>query len=157
MACDDATFDAILAKLADHGNLSRALRDSECSNGSFYRRVDGDEADAERYARAKSIGLRALAAEIIDIADDGRNDTYTDDDGNQRPDNEYMQRSKLRIEARKFLLAKLLPKVYGDKLTLAGDADNPIAFVDHTAVASKLLPELAAGDTTKPPGGTDEA
>ena len=34
-------------------------------------------------------------------------------------------RARLRVDARKWLLSKLLPKVYGDKLALGGDADAP--------------------------------
>jgi Bacteriophage Sf6, terminase small subunit-like len=33
-------------------------------------------------------------------------------------DAEHVQRSRLRVEARKWLLSKALPKVYGDKLDL---------------------------------------
>ena len=35
------------------------------------------------------------------------------------------------IDTRKWLLSKMLPKVYGDHLTVAGDPDQPIQHVLH--------------------------
>jgi hypothetical protein len=79
---------------------------------------DNDPEFAERYARARLIGYKLLADEILEISDDGRNDTYTDDEGNKRTDQDVIARSRLRVDSRKWMLAKMLPKVYGDKLDL---------------------------------------
>jgi hypothetical protein len=38
---------------------------------------------------------------------------------------ENLQRSRLRVDTRKWLLSKALPKIYGDKLALGGDQDAP--------------------------------
>jgi len=74
-----------------------------------------------------------LAEEVIDIADDGTNDLMllTNAKGEQyeQENKEVTSRSKLRVEARKWLLSKLDPKKYGDKLQLGGDADNPIKVI----------------------------
>jgi len=67
----------------------------------------------EQYARAREIQAEVFAHEIIDIADDGRNDTYEDDDGNVHVNNDVIQRSKLRVEARKWAAAQLSPRKYG--------------------------------------------
>lgn len=73
----------------------------------------------DQYARAKEEAADALADDIIDIADDGTND-YVE----QQTRNgtyvalaaEHVQRSKLRVDARKWIAAKLKPKKYGDKV-----------------------------------------
>jgi hypothetical protein len=39
---------------------------------------------------------------------------------------DMVERSRLQIDSRKWLAAKLAPKKYGDKLELAGDPDRPI-------------------------------
>ena len=44
-------------------------------------------------------------------------------------DNEHMQRSRLRVDTRKWLLAKVLPKVYGDKLQHTGEGGGAVTFV----------------------------
>jgi hypothetical protein len=43
-------------------------------------------------------------------------DTKINDLGYQMPDHEYMQRSRLRIDTRKWLACKLIPKVYGERI-----------------------------------------
>ena len=40
-----------------------------------------------------------------------------------------VQRNKLRVDARKWVLSKLAPKKYGDKLELSGDKNAPLALV----------------------------
>ena len=82
----------------------------------------------EQYARARQFGYQLLADEILAISDDGLNDTYTDDDGNVRTATDVVARSRLRVDSRKWMLSKMLPKVYGDKITHQGDAENPIAI-----------------------------
>jgi hypothetical protein len=73
-----------------------------------------------RYARAREIGLDAMAEQLFEIADDGRKD-YVERvvEGGRTipvPDHEHIARSKLRIEARKWYLSKLAPKRYGDRV-----------------------------------------
>lgn len=70
----------------------------------------------EQYARAKEESADALVEDMLAIADDGINDTYTDPQGVQRVDNDVIQRSKLRVDTRKWIASKLKPKKYGDKV-----------------------------------------
>lgn len=73
---------------------------------------------AEQYARAREAQADALVEDIIEIADDGRSDFRVDGQGNERVDAEHIQRSRLRVDTRKWLMAKLAPKKYGDKIDL---------------------------------------
>ncbi len=75
---------------------------------------------SEQYARAREAQAEIRADEIVDIADDDANDFTADKDGNLVANNEHIQRSRLRVDARKWIAAKLLPKRYGDKLDLGG-------------------------------------
>ena len=72
----------------------------------------------DRYARAMEARTELLVDEITDIADDGENDTITrtDKHGNEYEaiNQEWVQRSRLRIDARKWVASKLKPKKYGD-------------------------------------------
>ena len=77
---------------------------------------DADEVFAEQYTRARTLGYQLLADEILEISDDGSNDTYTDDEGNERTNQDVIARSRLRVDSRKWMLSKMLPKVYGDKI-----------------------------------------
>lgn len=58
-----------------------------------------------------------MAEDTVNIADDGRSDTYIDADGVKRTDQDVIARSRLRVDARKWYASKLAPKKYGDKIT----------------------------------------
>lgn len=85
---------------------------------------------AKLYARAKEMQAEMLAEEILQIADDGSNDTYTDEDGNEKTDHDVIARSRLRVDSRKWIASKLKPKKYGDKMdvTSGGEQIAPIIW-----------------------------
>lgn len=85
---------------------------------------------SEQYARACEIRAFVFAEEIVAISDDGSNDTYVDDNGNERTDQDVIARSKLRVDTRKWLMARMSPKKYGDKITqeVQGAGGGPVLF-----------------------------
>jgi len=79
------------------------------------------------YARAREAQADVLAEEIISIADETSNDTLTIQTRNgeiEAPNNEWINRSRLRVDARKWLASKLAPKKYGDKLDVTSDNEK---------------------------------
>lgn len=81
----------------------------------------------EQYARAKEEAADVLIEDILDIADDGTNDFVPkrNKDGEivgLMVDKEAIQRSRVRIDTRKWLASKLKPKKYGDRIAV--DAKN---------------------------------
>ena len=93
--------------------------------------LDGSKpAFSEQYARAREAQADKLAEESLQIADDGRSDTYLDAEGNEKTDNEAIQRSRLRVDTRKWLASKMAPKKYGDKVAIGGADDlGPVQTV----------------------------
>lgn len=88
----------------------------------------------DQYRKAREMQAENFADEMNDIADDGSNDYMenVDEQGaviGYKLNGEHIQRSKLRIDTRKWIASKLKPKKYGDKLELSGDAEAPVAFV----------------------------
>lgn len=79
---------------------------------------------SEQYARAREKQADFYAEEIIQIADDGRNDTYMTENG-PAVNHDAIQRSRLRVDARKWYASKLAPKKYGEKLAVGGAEDLP--------------------------------
>lgn len=69
-----------------------------------------------QYATAREIGYQSMADELLDIADDSSGDVQSDEDGNKKFNGEFASRSRLRVDTRKWLLSKALPKVYGEKV-----------------------------------------
>lgn len=67
-----------------------------------------------QYAMAKLEQADLLAEECLDIADDNSNDSRIDPEtGYEVCNTEFIARARLRIDTRKWLAAKLLPKQYG--------------------------------------------
>jgi hypothetical protein len=56
------------------------------------------------------------ADDLDEIARDRRGDYMVDADGKTVPDMEHIMRSRLRIDTRKWMLSKMLPKVFGEKV-----------------------------------------
>lgn len=120
--------DFILEKLTAGLSLKEICREYENTpDESTVRKwaLDDVEGFRARYSTAREIGYHSMADEIFDIADDGRNDWM--DRHNERtgetdqvPNQEHMNRSRLRVDTRKWFLSKVLPKIYGDKIAVTG-------------------------------------
>jgi hypothetical protein len=78
--------------------------------------IDNHEGFGDQYARARHLMALRWADELDEIASHKNNDYYVDDEGKLKPDLEHIARSRLRIDTRKWMLSKMLPKVYGDKI-----------------------------------------
>ncbi len=81
---------------------------------------------SEQYARARARQADALFDEALEIADDASGDWAVDKDGKKTLDHEHVQRSRLRVDTRKWAAGKLAPKRYGDKLQHTGEGGGPI-------------------------------
>lgn len=110
----------------------------------------------DQYARAKQEASDAMADELLDIVDDGSNDWMEVHMGGYTKtvvDQEAVQRSKLRAETRKWLMSKMKPKKYGDKLDLTSDGKRiettPIVISDIKSRNAETKPEA----TTSGSGG----
>lgn len=105
------------------------------SPAAVYLWLNKHQEFVEMYTRAKEDSADVLAEEIIDIADDGLNDTYIkagrDGDDEEVVNHDHINRSRLRVEARKWVAAKLKPRKYGDKITQehSGPGGAPIQVV----------------------------
>lgn len=85
--------------------------------------TDGDKL-SDKLARAREFGIEALLDETVDIADETAFDTVKDENGGERPNNEWISRSRLRIETRFKLAAMMKPKKYGSKLDVTSGGER---------------------------------
>lgn len=84
---------------------------------------DWCEADPQlsgEYARAREQRAEVIFEECLAIADSQEGDVIVADDGTEQVNHDAIARAKLRIDTRKWMLGKMQPKVYGDKLELDG-------------------------------------
>lgn len=88
----------------------------------------------QQYARAKEESADAMAEELLYIADNqeiGTTTTTKGDGSVETKEEDMLGHRRLKIESRKWLMAKMKPKRYGDKLdvTTAGETINPYALL----------------------------
>ena len=85
---------------------------------TVFRWLDKHDAFRDMYAHAKECQAEFYAQQIIDIADESPITEQPDSDGGatHRIDAAGVQRNKLRVDARKWVAAKLLPRKYGESL-----------------------------------------
>jgi len=96
------------------------------SRDTFNEWLKEDKEISDQYARACEQRADTIFEEILDIADETSKDTIYTDKG-EIPNSEWMQRSRLRVDARKWMLGKMNPKKYGDKtdITSGGEKLQP--------------------------------
>ena len=68
---------------------------------------------SDQYARAKRTQIECVVDELLEIADDDSKDCLFDAEGKAVFNSQAVQRARLRIDTRKWLACKLVPKVYG--------------------------------------------
>ena len=129
-----ALADVICERIANGESLRRICMDDENmpAISSVMRWLSEDKAFSEQYARAREIQAEGFFDEIADIADNASNDwmeACDPDNPGYRLNGEHISRSKLRVDARKWMLAKMLPKKYGDKQQ-----------IDHTSSDGSMTP-----------------
>lgn len=110
-----------------------ALQDDMPCEVTIYKWLNQNEDFAKKYAHAKKSQMDYMAEEIIDISDNAANDYMLrqgrsdDKESGYVTNGEAIQRSKLRVDSRKWLMSKLNAKKYGDKTQLTGaDGEGPV-------------------------------
>lgn len=79
---------------------------------------------SDQYACAREVRAENIFEEIIDIVDCEDHDIVIDENGVPRVNNDVIQRDKLRVDARKWMLGKMAPKKYGDKIDVTSDGEK---------------------------------
>jgi hypothetical protein len=110
----------ICERLAAGETLRAVCRDDDMPSESTVRRwaSDTEHPISAQYVRAREIGYQCMADEIIEIADGSDGD------------------ARLRVDTRKWLMSKALPKMYGDKVSheVGGPGGGPVQFIELIAV-----------------------
>lgn len=114
-------FNFICNEIETGKSLREVLRDNDNmpSTQTFYKWIDTEIEKSKQYARSCELRADIIFDEMIEIADDGSRDYTTKEIGDgievQVLNSEHIQRSRLRIDTRKWILSKMNPKKYGDK------------------------------------------
>ena len=123
---NEEAFAAILERIMAGESLKQICEsEGTPARSTVHLWMANDKELSDRYARACEVR-----------ADDGSNDWMKKRQGDETfwvENGEALRRSALRVDARKWALARMQPKKYGDKITHAGDANNPLQIVISSA------------------------
>lgn len=149
--------DYICDEMAEGRALKEICRTARETNPQFpsaaaVRRwvVYDEDGIAARYARARDAQAMTWADEVLEIADDQANDWVERQTERGRTvreiDREHVTRSQLRVESRKWLLAKLHPTLFAERIahqTLGADGKpidpTQLVIVDGRPTMGKFL------------------
>jgi hypothetical protein len=145
----------ICQRMADGESLRQICRDESMPCLSTVLKWSREIPEfSQHYAQAREALLEHWAEEINEIADDGSNDWVRRETAQGRVeivvDAEHIARSRLRVDTRKWLLSKLLPKRFGDstEVTLNGTIGTyaaqpiPVEQRDSDALESTARPAV---------------
>lgn len=131
-AIEDQILDQFMEGKSFRDFLGAGRQEGLPSIPTFFKHLRDSKTFSERYARAREFQADIEFEEIKEISDNGSNDwmeVNDPDNPGYRINGEHVQRSRLRIDARKWRAAKMANGKYGDKLELAGDKDAPLTIV----------------------------
>lgn len=112
--------DVICARLADGESLRSICKDTHLPSArAVHRWLNDDENESfrQQYARAREVQADKLFDDILSISDDKESD---------------VQRSRLQVDARKWMAGKLRPKKYGDKQEIEHSGSVSVNVVDYS-------------------------
>ena len=115
--------DMVLAGMRGGLSTFKACAAVGVHHSTFVGWVGEDAELANNYARAREDLIERMANEVMELSDV---DVGLQPDG--KKDWAAVQKHKLQVDTRKWLLSKLAPKKYGEKLELTGDPDRPLAI-----------------------------
>ena len=131
---DDA-FNLVLEGIMGGLSLLKACRKpgAPCVKSFLERVVDDQSGLGVRYARARNIQLLQMEEQLLQLAD-----------GKAAPGSDpklamaEIQRARLQVDTRKWLMSKLRPERYGDRVVLSGDSRGEPIRLSNTDAAREV-------------------
>jgi predicted HTH domain antitoxin len=140
----ETKFNLIINDIQNKGiGLNKAAKKHGLNPNTFFNMVEKDSLLLKQYTRALELKADVIAERIIRNSHNRANDFYTDSEGNVKPNPVAVQRDRLMLDADKWLLSKIAPKKYGDKLTLDGEVKtgNPLTIENINMILNELKDE----------------
>lgn len=110
-------FDEIFKRLTKGEALRTVLQEKHMpDSNTFYIWIEADKSKSEQYTHACNQRADKIFEECIAIADDQEDDIIELADGKEITNHNVINRARLRVDTRKWMLGKLNPKKYGDRV-----------------------------------------
>lgn len=136
--------DAICERLADGVSLRTVcLAEDMPAKSTVFKWLREIPGFSDQYAKAKEESADALVEDLLDIADNGSNDWIATNDPNNpgyKQNGEAINRSRLRVDTRKWIASKLKAKKYGEKQAIDLTSSDG-SFAEDLAAARARVKE----------------
>jgi hypothetical protein len=152
VAFTEELFIKLLDRLAQGETLVAICADQTMpTRQSLFQKLYKDENARELYYAAREMQMEAMAEEILELSDNAENDWSTDDRGRRVANNDVLQRARLKVDTRKFIMAKMAPRRFGEKnfTEVSGDPNKPLTLTVVTGVPRSAF-SLVRGDLPAP-------
>ena len=122
----------IIAEICERISKGESLRSVLRSENmpalpTFFEWIDNNKDFANQYARATELRAETIFEDILNISDSTDNDIIELPDGSEVTNHHVINRDRLRVDSRKWMLSKMMPKKYGEKLD-----------IDHTTKGNEI-------------------
>ena len=136
-------FTEICRQIAEEGkSLRKVLLSKDMPNSeTFYKWLDADKEKAKQYTRATNARADVIFEEILEISDTTKEGLTTKETehGIETTTADMIQHRRLQVDSRKWMLGKMNPKKYSDKIQ-----------VDTTEFSEQpLFPDVPTNDSNK--------
>ena len=102
--------------------------------------LENREGFSDHYTRARQAQAEAMLEETLAISDDSSHDMMTDAEGRRVVDHEHINRSKLRVDTRKWAMAKVYPRVFGERVVAQVEVVAPLMIIHRAPDRDPLAP-----------------
>ncbi len=146
----DSIVKAICIRLSIGDSLNKICQlDGYPGKATVYRWLLSNEVFRDKYQQAREMQQENFLDDIIDIADETSSDYTTVEGKNgtyERFDNEHVQRSRLRIDTRKWIMERMAPTKYASRAQVDNVSSDgsmtPVPSEERYKEAQKNLGEL---------------
>lgn len=134
-------FKEIIKEIETKGqSLTKATKKIGLNKKTFDDMIQKDSVLLNQYVRATEARADLIAERMVRNSHNRANDFYIDSEGNLKPNPVAVQRDRLILDTDKWLLSKLMPKKYGDRLTLDGEVkgSSPLTIEQINVIVNEL-------------------
>jgi hypothetical protein len=118
-------FNEICDKIQKGRSLRSIIKDDGMPDlSTFYVWLKEDDEKSKHYAYATEARAEMIFEDILAIADKSDDDIIIDENGIPQTNHDVINRSRIRIDARKWMLSKMIPKKYGDRTDITSGGEK---------------------------------
>ena len=122
--------DKVFLDIIQQIELGRSIKnildgdDFPITRSTFYNWLNENPDRIELYKKATEIRADGIFDDMLEISDDGTKDYYYDVNGNRQQSMVAVNRSRLQLDTRKWVLGRINPKKYSEKLDITSGGDK---------------------------------